>query len=129
MESKSNLKKEQELIDLIKEEVNIKKISFGDNLSLDLEVSPELREEGMAREIIHSIQEMRKKAGLRPEDEISVGYSGDPETEEFLEKSKKSILKEARIKEMSKEKGQAFDFEKTIKVENKELRLTIKKTN
>jgi hypothetical protein len=72
---------------------------------------------------------MRKKAGLKPEDEIFVGYSGDPDLEKFLDKNKKSVLKEARIKEMNKEKGDSFDSEKTIKVENKELRLTIKKIN
>lgn len=123
----NDLVKEQGLADLIKEEVNVKNVSFGKDLELSLEISGELKEEGMAREIAHSIQEMRKKAGFRPEDEILVGYSGDPELEKFLDKSRKSLLREARIKEMEKGSEQSFDLEKTIKVEGKELRLTIKK--
>ncbi|MCX6760553.1 MAG: isoleucine--tRNA ligase [Candidatus Nealsonbacteria bacterium] len=125
----SDLEKEQELLGLIKEEVNVKKIGFGEVLHLDIEISSELKEEGMIREIIHNIQEIRKRAGLKPEDEISVGYSGNPELEKFLDENKKSILKEARIKGMFKGEGGSFDSEKTIKVENKELNLTIKKIN
>lgn len=125
----SDLKKEPELLNLIKEEVNVKKIGFGEVLRLDTEISSELKEEGVIREIIHNIQEMRKKAGLKPEDEILVGYSGDPGLEKFLDKNKKSILKEARIKNMNKGKEESFSAEKIIKVENKDLLLTIKKIN
>jgi len=127
--AESYLKKEEELIDLIKEEVNVKKIGFGDALKLDVEISLELKEEGIIREIIHNIQETRKKAGLNPGDDISVGYSGDPELEKLLDKNKKLVLKKARVKGLLKEKQESFDAEKTIKVENKELYLTIKKIN
>jgi len=125
----SDLKKEEELTELIKKEVNVKKVGFGEVLMLDTEISSELREEGMIREIVHNIQEMRKKAGLKPEDDILVGYSGEFDLEKFLDKNKKTVLKEARVKDMFKQKEESFDAEKTIKVENKEIRLTIKKIN
>jgi len=125
----SDLKKEQELLDLIKEEVNVKKIGFGKELKLDTKIDSKLREEGIIREIIRNIQDLRKKTGLKPEDKILVGYSGDSELEKIMDKNKKSVLKEARVKDLIKGGKENFDVEKAIKVEEKELHLAIKKIN
>jgi isoleucyl-tRNA synthetase len=122
------LKKEPELIELIKEEVNVKKVSFGREFKLDTKITPELREEGVIREIIRHIQEMRKEAGLKPKDKISVGYSGSEEVLKILERNKGSILKEARILDLKKKEGN-FDLEREIKVENEKIILAIKRVN
>jgi len=124
-----DLKKEKELLNLIKEEINVKKIGFGKNLQLNTRISPKLKEEGIIREIIRNIQDMRKKIGLKPEDIILVAYSGDSALKKILDKNKKTVLKEGRIKDLIKEGKEAFDAEKTIKVEEKELHLAIKKIN
>jgi isoleucyl-tRNA synthetase len=61
-----------ELIELIKDEVNVKEIARiaglpeGFAVELDTAITPELREEGMVREIIRAIQAARKDAGLQP---------------------------------------------------------------
>ncbi|PIR71631.1 MAG: isoleucine--tRNA ligase, partial [Candidatus Nealsonbacteria bacterium CG10_big_fil_rev_8_21_14_0_10_37_25] len=54
------LRNEPGLLELIKEEVNVKKIIFGRSLKLETKITPELKEEGMIREVIRNIQEMRK---------------------------------------------------------------------
>ncbi|KKR36320.1 MAG: Isoleucine-tRNA ligase, partial [Candidatus Yanofskybacteria bacterium GW2011_GWE1_40_10] len=48
---------------LIKDELNVKEIRYtkGDTISLDLEITSELRDEGYAREMIRQIQDMRKE--------------------------------------------------------------------
>jgi isoleucyl-tRNA synthetase len=127
----SDLKKEKELLDLIKEEVNVKKIGFGKEIKLDAEISSELKEEGMVREIIRNIQELRKKTGLKPEHIISIGYSADFDLARILEKNKKTILKQTKAKDLiEKEKQeQIFDAEKITKVDAKEIKLFIKKIN
>ncbi len=93
-----SLKEEKELLELIKEEVNVKKIVFDKKLEkeleLDTKITPELRDEGVLRDIIRYIQEMRKKAGLKPEDKISILAFGSKDLNELLKKKKDSVLKE-----------------------------------
>jgi isoleucyl-tRNA synthetase len=48
-------------------------------VALDLAVDGELRREGRAREIVHSIQNARKTAGLQVEDRIVLRLAGDAE--------------------------------------------------
>ncbi len=73
-----------ELEEIVKEELNVKEYDSSDhdenyrgslNL-LDLTITPELKLEGQAREIIRAIQEGRKKAGFNVEDRIMLGYEG-----------------------------------------------------
>ena len=48
-------------------------------VALELELDDELRREGIAREIVHAIQAVRKDAGLRVEDRIVLALGGDEE--------------------------------------------------
>ncbi len=127
------IKIDEELLDLIKDEVNVKEIIFddkiGSGMELDLNITPELREEGLIREIIRNIQGMRKEANLKPKDQIRVEYQGAGELVSILENNKESVIKEARVKELSAggESGQAFDEEKTMEVDGQKLSLKIKR--
>jgi len=74
------------------EEVNVKEISIVDDmpvtewpvttegdltLMLDTDITPELATEGMAREIVHRLQTMRRSAGFDIADHIVTCYQGD----------------------------------------------------
>jgi isoleucyl-tRNA synthetase len=48
-------------------------------VALNLELDDELRREGLAREVVHAIQGVRKDAGLNVEDRIALGLGGDAE--------------------------------------------------
>jgi len=48
-------------------------------VALDLEVDPELRREGLAREVVHVVQSTRKATGLAVEDRIHLNLGGDGE--------------------------------------------------
>lgn len=70
---------------ILEEELNIKSVAINtlqarldtqEDIILDTEITPELKLEGEAREIIRAIQEGRKKAGFNVEDRISLGYTG-----------------------------------------------------
>ena len=126
--NETQLKDEVELLELIKEEVNVKKISFGEKVKLDTTITPELKEEGILREIIRHIQEMRKELRLKPRDKISVGYFGEEAISKILEKNKQNFLKEARVFDLKEQEGE-YDLEKEIKVDNKKIILAIKKIN
>lgn len=67
---------DDELLELIKEEVNVKEVVFGKKLKLDTVLTPELEREGADRDLIREIQVARKKAGFKPEDFIVLTYPG-----------------------------------------------------
>ena len=48
-------------------------------VALELELDDELRREGLAREIVHAVQNARKGAGLQVEDRIELALGGDDE--------------------------------------------------
>jgi isoleucyl-tRNA synthetase len=48
-------------------------------VALELELDEELRREGLAREIVHAVQNARKGAGLQVEDRIELALGGDEE--------------------------------------------------
>ena len=60
---------------IIAEEVNVKVVKNGKKLVLDKTLTPELLEEGRAREIIRTVQAARKHASLRQDDQIKLSIS------------------------------------------------------
>ena len=66
-----------ELVDLIKDELNVKRVKFvkekgGFMVDFDTGITQELKDEGEAREIVRKIQGERKKLGTRLDDKIIV---------------------------------------------------------
>jgi isoleucyl-tRNA synthetase len=53
--------------------------SAGHAVALALEIDDELRREGLAREIVHAVQNARRDAGLEVTDRIALRLGGDPE--------------------------------------------------
>jgi len=57
----------------------------GETVAIDITISPELRREGIAREVIRLVQEARKTDGLDVTDRIWLRWSsGDPEVSAAL---------------------------------------------
>ncbi|MFH2014016.1 MAG: isoleucine--tRNA ligase [Patescibacteria group bacterium] len=83
-------KLEDELLELIKDEVNVKNIvlELKQGVELDLKITKELEQEGIVREFIRKVQDERKKQGLTPNDKINLYYN-----EEIIEKNKEQVLK------------------------------------
>jgi len=125
-------KLEEDLIDLIKEEINVKEIILNKKLEteikLDTKITPELKEEGMVREIIRYLQDMRKKIGLEPHDRISIQFFGPPKLNRVLAKNKDFILKETKAEnfELKEKTKQIFDIEREVKIDEDILWLGIK---
>ena len=64
-------------------------------VALDLDITPELLAEGTARELIRSVQDLRKASGLRVEDRIELwlGWE-DPEVGRSLEAHERTVAEE-----------------------------------
>ena len=55
-------------------------------VALDIEVTPELRREGLSRELVNRIQNLRKSAGFEVTDRISTAvYAADPALQDALD--------------------------------------------
>ena len=73
---------------IIAEEVNVKNVENGKELTLDKTLTPELKREGFARDLIRAIQSARKNAKLSMDDRIKLSLSIDlPQGYEELVKS------------------------------------------
>jgi isoleucyl-tRNA synthetase len=127
------LKKEQELLSLIKEEVNVKNIAFDNKIEkeveLNLKISQELKEEGIIREVIRQIQSMRKKANYKPRHKVLIQYAGSDKLNDILSKNKDFILKESTAEkfELGERPKLVFDVEIEMKIDQEDLWLAIKK--
>ncbi len=67
----------------------------GETVALDLEVTPELKQAGLAREVVRTLQEARKSSGLEVSDRITVWLtSTDPELADALGKHADEIARE-----------------------------------
>ncbi len=131
--SSSILKDEKELLGILEDEINVNEIKFDASLdkgevNLDTEITTELKQKGIAREVIRKIQRMRKKAEYQPQDKVSIYFKGDGEIEEILTNFSNYIKKEGRIENFSLGKeAKNFDVEKEFKIKEKGLWVGIKK--
>jgi isoleucyl-tRNA synthetase len=84
-----------ELVEIIKDEVNVKTIVMekGEyNVELDVNLTPELLREGMVRDIVRRINEMRKNNKLTIEDRIELYFeSTDEEAKKMLSEHEETI--------------------------------------
>jgi isoleucyl-tRNA synthetase len=91
-------------IELIKDEVNVKSVSFNANIQndieLDLNITPELKEEGMVRELTRVIQDLRKEKGLNVNDAASLKVETNGAGRAFIEKNEKAIMAVTALKEV-----------------------------
>lgn len=100
----SNLKSQEQMLKLIKDELNVKEVIFDDKIQteveLDTEISPELQEEGDLRDLIRGLQDLRKKSGLNPSDKIVLRVQAEEQAREFMEKFADEIKKSAGLEKM-----------------------------
>jgi isoleucyl-tRNA synthetase len=94
---KSKIKNNEELLKLIKDEVNVKEIIFGadieNEIELDTVISDDLRKEGIIRELSRNIQDLRKKVGLMPQQKIGLIIETDSNGEKLIKQFESEIKK------------------------------------
>jgi isoleucyl-tRNA synthetase len=120
---------DRELADLIKEEVNVKEVVFGKQIRLDTKITPQLRNEGMIRDLVRFVQGMRKDGGLKPGQNIYLRYSTDPKLGEVIQKYLAEIQEEVAAKKMEAglKKKEVFLVEKEVELDGQKVWLGIKK--
>ena len=109
------------LMPIIAEEVNVKEVVFGveqeKDVVLDTIITPELKAEGLVREVTRMIQELRQQAGCVPRDTIAVMLEVEPETQALLEPRVNSWKKDVNAKLVEFVRGRKFDAETETKLD------------
>jgi len=86
-----------ELLPILKDEINVKEVisdpALTEEIFLETALTAELQEEGQVREMIRSIQEMRKEAKLSVKDSASLEIGEDHENAALTQKNKEAIMK------------------------------------
>ena len=72
----------------------------GITVALDITISDELRKEGIARELVNRIQNIRKDSGFEVTDKIKVQVQRDGILEEALEANSEYIMAETLTEEL-----------------------------
>lgn len=114
-----------EFDEIIKEELNVKEIKIGDNVEIDEIITPELRKEGLMREVIRFIQNARKEAGLNVDDRIKLCLTTeDEELASAIDNYVEIIKSEALAVSLGHEN---FGVQQVVKIDGKDMELSLEK--
>ena len=116
-----------EYLEVVKEELNVKDVDFTtDGISIDTEITPELKREGMMREVIRQVQNTRKQTGLEVDDRIILSLATpDTELQKAISEHKDTILAETLALELQNDLTGAVT---SVKVDGVELDIVVSKS-
>ncbi len=86
-------------------------------VAVDATITPELRLEGLAREVVRRIQAMRKEAGFDIADRITTYYQAEGEFEVVFEEWSEYIKSETLTTELVAGEGPQGSYQETVKLE------------
>ena len=106
------------------------KTSLSTNIVVGIKthISDELKLEGLARDIIRSIQNLRKDSGLEIEDRIEIGLEGFDQLSDILKVHKNYIMSEVLGKKIDLS-VEGYSFIELVKINGLSLRIGISKIN
>lgn len=101
----------------------------GLSVAVDTELSKELVEEGLAREFINRVQNMRKEADFEVVDRIQIGVTGNEQLKEAVVSMSEYIKQETLAEEIQLEALEVSDFVKTWEIGDGECSISIKRNH
>ncbi|MCW9708705.1 isoleucine--tRNA ligase [Fodinibius salsisoli] len=99
----------------------------GLSVALDTDLSPELVQEGLAREFVNRIQNMRKEADFEVVDRIAIGFNGSDQLEEAIESMKEYVKSETLAEDIVSHELDVSDFVKTWEIGEEESTISIRR--
>jgi isoleucyl-tRNA synthetase len=122
---------EEFVLDIIKNELNLKEVEYskepvkeegiitvGDNdlfVSLDTNLTKELKEEGIINDFLRKYRDFRKKEGLRIEDVVDIEISVEGKGKEVIERFLKENKEEMQVENITVV-GSLRDFDREFKI-------------
>lgn len=112
--------------DIIAEELNVKEVGWGPELSLDTQLTDELRREGMMREVVRQVQSARKAAGLQVDDRIALVLQSDDEELQNAIRDHVDVIKQETLANHFSHEG-AGTYETKVRIDYAELVIKLAK--
>ncbi len=101
----------------------------GVTVALDTELSDELVSEGLAREFVNRIQNMRKEAGFEVTDRIKIDFEGSKRLTEAVKIFKDYVANETLAEEITNDNKSFNGFNQDWKIGEYECSIRIEKVN
>ncbi len=129
----SNCQLTNDYLDLIKDELNVKEIEICENnqemqVEIDFNITKELKDEGIKREMVRLINNMRKESGLGISDIVNVFYETDSQDIKDIinnQKLKKSLLKDVLAKEIIQGINENSENKKELEIDGNKITFSI----
>lgn len=123
--------KNKDLLEVLAEEINVKRVVYQNKLSdeveLDVNITAELREEGVIRELTRAIQDLRQKGGLRSSDTIVLMFEVSEGLKGVIQRNENLLKREVGAKEIKYQRLDKFGAEVETKLEEESVWIGIRK--
>jgi isoleucyl-tRNA synthetase len=130
--------------DEVKEELNVRDILFTEPgaqfppdyvveeapdsaVGVCTKLTPELENEGLARELVHKVQNLRKEAGFEVADRIMLHYRGTPRLAEAITAFRDYIARETLALSVTDEPAAEADIRREAKINREPAELALKR--
>jgi isoleucyl-tRNA synthetase len=116
-----------DFVSILTDEVNVKEVKTGDAVKTDETLTPELKREGLMREVIRYVQAARKDAGLNVDDRIKLSFATDnSELNKAIYEFRDTIAQEVlQVDEMGT--SGSFAYKSGVKIEGVSLTIQLEK--
>ncbi|HET9724012.1 MAG TPA: isoleucine--tRNA ligase [Actinomycetota bacterium] len=96
-------------------------------VALELDLTPELRREGLARELVRLVQDARKAAGLDVSDRIALGIDARGELREAFAEHRDAVARETLAVEVSADVLSDAELRQDAEVEGSAVTVTVRR--
>ncbi|MDO8601729.1 MAG: DUF5915 domain-containing protein, partial [bacterium] len=127
------LRDQDELLELLKDEINVKEVKFNQKLAdtkgmvLDTVITPQLREEGIVREVIRTIQGLRQAAKYQMSDEIVLMFQAPDALSDLIQRNAIVIKRAVTARTIEVKKSEKFDADLTGKIDEWEAWFAVRR--
>jgi isoleucyl-tRNA synthetase len=94
---------------------------------IDTDLTPELADEGLARELVHRLQTLRRSAGFDIADYIETYYQGGPAVKRVMEKFAPYIRQETLSRKLAEGNPPEGGFSKSQVIDGNKVMLAVKR--
>jgi isoleucyl-tRNA synthetase len=119
-----------ELEAILLDELNIKQAVYrgeGGSVTLDTEVTDDLKLEGLARHLVRKIQDLRKQSGFAIEDRIKLFYDGDGILAQALERWRDYVATETLAVAVTNSAPPEAASSETVKIQGHQIRVGVER--
>lgn len=110
---------------ILEEELNVKQVNVGTEIALDETVTPELKLEGLMRDVVRYVQNARKNAGLNVDDRIVLNLTTEnSELQQAIHEHLETVKTETLATEFAENDG----YKETVEIEGNSLIIRLSKS-